>query len=155
MDFNHADLSIGAINVALNEAIERAAATTAELPRPYLGASAVGDECLRKIQYDWWCKPILPARTREIFARGHFFEARVRQQLVAAGCKFAPPEALEFTAVNGLLRGHADGIIIAGPQLLACISTIIHLGSKAINAKNCARSNATGWRRPFRATPHR
>jgi hypothetical protein len=103
VDFNHADLSIGAINVALNETIERAAATTAELPRPYLGASAVG-ECLRKIQYDWWCKPIMLACTREIFARGHFFEERLRQQL--------------FTAVNGLLCGYADSIIIAGTSPL-------------------------------------
>ena len=150
MDFNHADLSIGAINVALNEAIERAAATTADLPRPYLGASAVGDECLRKIQYDWWCKPILPARTREIFARGHFFEARVRQQLVAAGFKFAPPEALEFTAVNGLLRGHADGIIIAGPQLLGVyLSYSFIWEAKAINAKNWRALERDGLEKTF------
>ena len=116
-DYYKPKLAEEPINVALNEAIERAAATTAELPRPYLGASSIGDECLRRIQYDWWCKPELPARTREIFDRGHYFEERARQLLVAAGFKFAPSQALAFSAVGGALRGHADGIIIHGPHL--------------------------------------
>ena len=112
-DYYEPKLADEPINVALNEAIERAAAGKAELPHPYLGASIVGSECLRHVQYDWWCTPTLDARTRAIFARGHYFEARVREQLIAAGFRFAPPEALAFTAVNGDLRGHADGIIIA------------------------------------------
>ena len=53
---------------------------------------------------------------RDIFQRGHYFEDVARQHLIAAGFKFAPPEALAFSAVNGCLRGHADGIIIAGPN---------------------------------------
>jgi hypothetical protein len=117
LNLNRANLSIEPINGAINDAIERAAATVAELPRPYLGASIIGHECARRIQYDWWCKPELAARTREIFERGHCFEERMRRRLVAAGFKFAPPEALEFTAANGALRGHADGIIIDGPDL--------------------------------------
>jgi hypothetical protein len=117
LNLNRANLSIEPINVAINETIERAAATIAELPRPYLGASIIGHECARRIQYDWWCKPELAARTREIFNRGHYFEERMRQHLKAAGFKFAPSEALEFTAVGGALRGHADGIIFHGPEL--------------------------------------
>jgi hypothetical protein len=117
INLNRANLSLEPINTAINAAIERAAATTAELPRPYLGASLVGDECLRRIQYEWWIKPELAARTREIFDRGHYFEQRTRQHLVAAGFKFAPAEALAFSAVDGALRGHADGIIIHGPDL--------------------------------------
>src|SRR5262249_31677872 len=93
-------------NIALNEAFGRAAATRAELPRPYLGASGIGDECLRRIQYDWWCKPELPARTREIFDRGHYFEERARRLLVATGFKFAPPQALAFSAVGGAFPAH-------------------------------------------------
>ena len=42
MNLNRASLSLEPINVAINDAIERAAATKAELPRPYLGASIVG-----------------------------------------------------------------------------------------------------------------
>src|SRR6516225_1852472 len=117
LNLNRANLSIEPINGAINDAIERAAATVAEQPRPYLGASIIGHECARRIQYDWWCKPVLAARTREIFDRGHYFEERARRHLVATGFRFAPSEALEFTAANGALRGHADGIIIHGPEL--------------------------------------
>src|SRR5215471_6281967 len=107
LNLNRANLSIEPINVAVNDAIERAASTTAELPRPYLGASIVGHECARRIQYDWWCTPVLPARTREIFDRGHYFEERARRLLTAIGFKFAPPEAVAFNAADGALRGHA------------------------------------------------
>src|SRR5262245_155337 len=75
LNLNRASLSLEPINGAINDAIERAAATAAELPRPYLGASIIGHECARRIQYDWWCKPVLAAKTREIFGRGHHFRA--------------------------------------------------------------------------------
>src|SRR5262249_52514433 len=117
LNLNRASLSLESINVELNAAIERAAATTAELPRPYLGGSRIADEWARRLQFSWWIKPELSARTREIFQRGHHHEERARQHLLAAGFKFAPPEALAFTAANGAFRGHADGIIIHGPDL--------------------------------------
>jgi hypothetical protein len=49
------------------------------------------------------------ARLREIFARGHYFEQQSRQRLSATGFKFAPPEALGFSAINGALRGTRTG----------------------------------------------
>jgi len=117
LNLNRANLSTELVNTTINTAIERAVATAAELPRPYLGASIVGHECLRRIQFDWWCKPELAARTREIFDRGHYFEERTRRHFVEIGFKFAPSEALTFSALNGTLRGHADGILIHGPDL--------------------------------------
>ena len=54
---------------------------------------------------------------RDIFARGHFFEELSRQHLIAAGFKFASKDRLRFEAAGGLFRGHADGILLAGPQL--------------------------------------
>ena len=117
MDFNRANLSLEPINVAVNSAIARAVAAAAEEPRPYLGASQVGHECLRRIQFDWWCRPEHEAKTRERFRRGDYFEERMRRHLVAAGFRFAPPAACEFSAVEGTMRGHADGIIIHGPNL--------------------------------------
>src|SRR5262249_17060100 len=62
LNLNRASLSLEPINTAINVALERAAKTAAELPRPYLGASIVGSECLRRVQYDWWCSPVLSAR---------------------------------------------------------------------------------------------
>ena len=136
-NFNRANLSLEPLNVAINDALERAAATKAELPRPYLGASIVGHECARRIQYDWWCKPVLTARTREIFERGHYFEERTRCHLIEAGFKFATPEVLAFTVLGGALRGHADGIITNGPQLpgLYLIYPLLW-EHKAVNSKN-------------------
>jgi PD-(D/E)XK nuclease superfamily len=139
LNLNRANLSLEPINGAINDAIQRVAATAAELPRPYLGASIVGHECLRRIQYDWWCKPTLAARTREIFERGHYFEERTRRHLMTAGFKFAPSEALAFTAADGALRGHADGIIIHGPDLLG-----VYLIYPAIWEHKCL--NARSWR---------
>src|SRR4029077_8510195 len=96
----------------------------------------VGADCLRKVQYDWWCTPTHSARLREIFDRGHYFEERSRRLLSEAGFKFAPPEALAFSTVDGLLRGHADGVILAGPDLRADLSYPLLWEHKAINAKN-------------------
>jgi hypothetical protein len=151
MNFNRASLALEAVNVAMNDVIERAAATAAELPRPYLGASIIGDECLRKVQFDWWCKPTLPARVRDIFARGHYFEEVARQYLIAAGFKFAPPEAAAFSAVNGCLRGHADGIVIAGPNPLngAYFNYPLLWEHKALNAKNWRAVERDGLEKAF------
>jgi hypothetical protein len=151
LNLNRASLSLEAVNVAINDAIERAAAATAELPRPYLGASIVGSECPRKVQYDWWCKPTLSARVRDIFERGHHLEDVARQRLIAAGFKFAPPEALAFSAVNGCLRGHADGIVIAGPNPLdgAYFNYPFLWEHKATNAKNWREIERHGLEKAF------
>jgi hypothetical protein len=151
MNFNRASLALEPVNVAVNDAIERAAAAKAELPRPYLGASIVGDECLRKTQYEWWCRPALPARVRNIFDRGHYFEGIWRRDLIATGFSFAPPEALAFSAVNGCLRGHADGIIIAGPDLLngVAFNYPFLAEHKATNAKNWRAIERDGLEKAF------
>ncbi|SFJ71997.1 hypothetical protein [Bradyrhizobium sp. Gha] len=115
-NFNHSNLSDQPISQLINELIERAEPPS-ENYRHYLGASAIGSECLRKVQYDWMCDPVFPARIKDIFARGHFFEEATRQHLVAAGFKFAPADRLEFVAADGQFRGHADGIMISGPGL--------------------------------------
>jgi hypothetical protein len=118
INLNHANLSLEPINTAINAAFERID-TRRERPREqYLGASILGHECLRRIQFEWWCRSeMIPAQDRERFERGHYFERRMRQHLERAGFKFAPSKAGEFTAVEGVLRGHVDGIIIHGPDL--------------------------------------
>jgi hypothetical protein len=149
-NFNRANLSLEPLNVAINDALERAAATGAELPRPYLGASIVGHECARRIQFDWWCKPVLAGRTREIFERGHYFEERARRHLIEASFKFAPPEALAFTALGGALRGHADGIITNGPQLSGLYLIYPFLWEhKAVNSKNWKATERDGLEKVF------
>src|SRR5262249_7109889 len=97
LNFNRANLSERPLNRSINELIERAEPPR-ENYRMYLGASSIGAECLRKVQFDWMCDPEFPARIKDIFARGHFFEEVTRQHLIAAGFKFAPAERLAFEA---------------------------------------------------------
>jgi hypothetical protein len=150
LNLNRATLSLEPINAAINDVIERAAKTVAELPRPYLGASIVGDECSRRVQFDWWCAPLHSVRTREIFARGHYFEARMRERLVAAGFKFAPREALAFTAAGGDLQGHADGVVIAGPDLPGAYLIYPFVWEcKALNTKNWRALERDGLGKTF------
>jgi hypothetical protein len=116
LNFKREILSARPINKLVNELIEAAEPRT-ENYRQYLGASAIGSDCLRKIQYDWMCDPQFPGRIKEIFARGHFFEEITRQHLIAAGFKFAGAERLQFKTAGGLFRGHADGVLIDGPDV--------------------------------------
>ena len=117
LDFNRAILSAQSISVSINDLIERSAPAEVN-ERQYLGASTIGSECLRRIQFDWMSNPAHPARTRDIFARGHFFEQLSREHLVRAGFQFATNKSLNFSAAGGLFRGHADGIITVAPGSL-------------------------------------
>jgi len=116
LDFNRANLSETSISIVLNALIEAAEPPEGNT-RHYLGASSIGSECLRKIQYDWWVDPAHLSRTRDIFRRGHLIEELSRQHLIRAGFKLAPAERLGFSVAGGLFRGHADGILLAGPEL--------------------------------------
>jgi hypothetical protein len=118
LNLSRLTLSDRPINQRVNELIERAEPPS-ENCRQYLGASSIGSECLRRVQYDWMVDPVFPVRTKVIFERGHFFEELTRQNLISAGFKFGPTERLKFETAEGLFRGHADGIIIDGPQLPA------------------------------------
>jgi hypothetical protein len=150
LNLNRAALSLEPVNTAVNEAIERAAAATADRPQPYLGASIVGYECARRVQYAWWCAPVLAARTREIFERGHYFEQRARAHLEAIGFRFAPPGALAFTAVDGALRGHADGIIIDTPAIPGFYLAVPAIWEcKGLNAKNWRAVERDGLAKVF------
>lgn len=115
LDFNRNNTSDQPVSVALNALID--ASVIAEQTRGYLGASAVGHPCMRRIQYDWLCDPEHPARLRDIFDRGHYFEQRTREHFVRAGFKFATDDRLRFTALGNLLSGHADGVFVDGPKI--------------------------------------
>jgi hypothetical protein len=139
INLNHANLSLDPLNTAINAEIERAslAKHASDLMRSYLGASLIGDECSRKIQFEWMTEATFSARVRSIFARGHYFEIESKQQLVDAGFRFAPDEILGFVAVDGMMAGHADGIIIAKPRDVGIRLNLPALWEhKALNAKN-------------------
>jgi hypothetical protein len=142
LDFNPTENSAAGVSVTLNALIE-AAAHVIEAPRDYLGASAVGHPCARKIQYDWHYQVDHELRLREIFDRGHYFERRTRALLRRAKFRFAPKARLGFNALGGMFRGHADGILTGGPKLpglgFPCLWE-----HKALNAKGWRAVNSKG-----------
>jgi hypothetical protein len=146
-NLNRQTLSLSEINIAVNDAVERAYVTRIEPPRFYLGASLVGYECPRKVQFEWWCRSDIPARIRRIFDRGHFFEAYTRERLIEAGFVFDhDPNKLGFSVCNGDFQGHADGLITAAPVELAlpCLWEC-----KGLNAKNFRAVERNGLERTF------
>jgi hypothetical protein len=152
INLNRANLSLDVLNVAINCAVEQAslAKHANDSARGYLGASLIGDECSRKIQFEWMTEATFSARLRSIFARGHYFEIESRQQLVDAGFRFAPTEALGFIAVNGLIAGHADGIIVAKPRDANIRLNLPALWEhKALNAKNFRAVERDGLAKVF------
>jgi hypothetical protein len=150
LNLNRANLSFNSLNAAINERIERAslAKHANDVPRNYLGASLIGETCLRKIQFEWMTSLTFPARVRSIFARGHFFEAESREQLREAGLMFAPVEALGFAIEGGLIAGHADGIITFAPEEIALATPAIW-EHKALNAKNFRAVERDGLAKVF------
>lgn len=98
-----------------------------ETPRHYLGASRLGVECLRALQYEYLHTPkdagqAFSPRLLRIFEAGHVFESLMLRWLTRAGLtiKTHTPsgEPYGFSALDGRLRGHVDGIITSLPKVL-------------------------------------
>jgi hypothetical protein len=132
-----AALSLQETNTRLNELVAKAMATQPQPPRRYLGASIIGYECQRRSQYAWWCAAEIESKTRLVFEKGHLLEWVVKSQLEMIGFNFAPAQSLEFKALDGILQGHADGVIIAGPKLPGLyLAFPLVWENKAVSAKN-------------------
>ena len=134
-DFNHANLSSTDISIAINRLMDSAAlAEQKEARRTYLGASSIGSDCLRKVQLDWQRDSVHPARTKRIFSRGHLFEEITVKAMAQAGFRMERgTPATAFSAADNLFKGHADGIIVDGPSVLAypCLFEHKALGSSS------------------------
>jgi hypothetical protein len=116
-DFNRLDLSAWPASIAINALLEEAAREAGEPTRGYLGASSIGSECMRQVQFDWMCDQQHPLQTRDRFSRGHFLEELSREHFARAKFEFADKDRLAFVALDGMLRGHADGVFVAGPKI--------------------------------------
>jgi hypothetical protein len=95
-------------------------------PRDYLGGSRVGEDCARKLVYEVTHTPKDPggefdAGILRIFEAGHQFEAMTIGWLRSAGFDLRDRGAdggqFGFSVAGGRLRGHADGVIVAGPPV--------------------------------------
>lgn len=107
-------------NAAINERLDAAIMKKAEREpqREYLGASSIGHECLRRIQWDWR-KPKIPnAKSQRVFWRGHTWEDYTAKLFVQGGfdLRRGGPET-GFEQADGRFRGHCDGVFYKGPEI--------------------------------------
>lgn len=96
------------------------------VPRPYLGMSGIGSECLAKLWYDfhWANYDEYIARVKRIFARGHLEEARIITDLKSVGVEVfrldrhgnkiemtgdVDEKQEEIVGFAGHAKGHPDG----------------------------------------------
>lgn len=121
IDFNHGALKQRS-GVPTAEMLDRGTATLSGKPRDYLGASRLGEECVRALQYEFEGVPRRPlnARTHVIFQIGHAGEEMVAQLLRAAGFDLRTHRddgrQFGFQTANGRIRGHIDGVLCGGPD---------------------------------------
>jgi len=112
-------------------------------PRDYLGGSRVGEPCERKLVYEVTHTPKDPGADFEgpilrVFDVGHAFEALSIRWLREAGFDLRDQRAdgrqFGFEAAGGRLRGHIDGVILAGPAIGVRWPALWE--HKALNAKS-------------------
>lgn len=106
-------------NEWINEFIDAAIADNhaKETPRNYLGASILGHECERYLQFEYFntVGETFAPRTLRIFKRGHMMEAYARDLLRQAGFNITDDQR-GFSILNGAVKGHIDGEIFAAPD---------------------------------------
>jgi hypothetical protein len=119
-----------------------------ETPRNYLGGSRLGEECARKLQYEYENAPKsrnFKGSTLRIFKRGHNGEADMINWMRLAGFVMVTEKedgkqlgfytAKDPQTGNSRISGHYDGIINEAPIDMACPAIWEH---KVLGAK--------GWR---------
>ncbi len=85
-------------------------------PRKYLGLSALGDPCARKVWFNWrWChQEKFTARMLRLFRRGHreemAFIAMLRGVGVTVYTQGDDGKQFKITDFEGHLSGHMDGV---------------------------------------------
>jgi len=114
-------------------------------PRDYLGGSRIGEPCARKLVYELTNVPLdegkgFDGRMLRIFDAGHEFEDLSIRWLRTAGFdlrdKGQDGRQLGFSIAGGRIRGHVDGVIVAGPDV--GISWPALFEHKSLNAKSWA-----------------
>lgn len=98
---------------------------TLQPARHYLGASAVGGECERAIQFDYAGAPRerdFKTATLRKFEFGHMTEEWCRQEFQDAGFNITQQDErtrqpIGFSQLDGEFKGHIDGKIVSGPDV--------------------------------------
>ena len=124
MDYNTTASLSDQITALIDAGMRQTHATRGQ--RTYLGASRIGVACERALQYEYADAPVDPGRDIDgrllrVFERGHVIEDCVAEWLRAAGFDLRTRDnngnQYGFEALDGRIQGHADGVIVAGPNL--------------------------------------
>lgn len=96
--------------------IDKAHEAKAELPRPHMGASALGHPCDRWLwlSFRWAVQPSFPGRILRLFRRGHQEEANIISDLRAIGMDVRKVSSQHRVDFGGHVSGSLDAIIDAG-----------------------------------------
>ena len=111
------DLNHQGPTARLSLLIDRALENKQDAPRPYLGASRLGEECGRALQFEFFGTPKdkeITGQTLRTFAFGHAIEELMSKWLNDAGVILVGRQA-GFETAKGLIQGHIDGVINGGP----------------------------------------
>lgn len=129
------------VNVLIDAAL--VARNRRQTPRDYLGGSRIGEPCARKLVYEVTHTPKDEGRDFDgailrIFDAGHQFETLSIRWLRGAGFDLRTERAdggqFGFETAGGRLRGHIDGVIVAGPDV--GLRWPVLWEHKALNAKS-------------------
>jgi len=88
-------------------------------PRDYMGASIIGEECKRKLWYNFYQpKHMDDPRIQRIFDMGNVIEDYIVQKLKDSGLTVYEKDALgeQFGFVDGKIAGHCDGVVTGLPE---------------------------------------
>ena len=127
------------INAHIDQALQEKDAKNPA--RQYLGASLIGEPCLRRIQYSYQATEAKPhsGKTLRIFKAGHVFEEMSADELRLAGFDLRTHdkngEQFGFEVAGGKIAGHIDGVLCGGPVAMAYPALWEHkaLGPKSWN----------------------
>lgn len=116
LDFNSRSALSDRINYLIDQQIDATAAESQR--RGYLGASVIGHDCERHVQYHLLAamgqvdRKQPAARIMRIFDRGNTYEDKARQWLKQAGFLFGTTKkGKSFKDFDGAFRGHVDGVL--------------------------------------------
>lgn len=117
-----------------------------QAPRKYLGASRIGEECERKLAYEYHLTDKdagseFRGKTLRIFDMGHDGEERMAEYIKLAGFELqthAPDgKQIGISDAEGKFKGHLDGYIHSGPSIpnlkYPCLWENKALGDKSWN----------------------
>jgi hypothetical protein len=147
-----------AFEALIDEAMEMA--NMEKEPRNYLGGSRLGEDCERRLGYEFHNVAKDPERnfkgkTLRIFDMGHDGETRMAEYLRLAGFKLLTETASGgqfgfYVAKDseGVARiaGHLDGVIIAGPEKIGPVDMVYPClwENKALGAKSWTKTAKDG-----------